>query len=479
MDRNQNTRQDLPKRPSRVHDIPGAADPFQAEKRIRAAAGSTKKGTRSSARRKAAAGKSPHPAARPLSQKEQQEKQTLKKIRRARFLLFLASFVILLLISVGVFFLNLHHHEKPGFSYYNVKIGDVKKGTSVAYKKMMRNGTLYVNLTPVLELCDIVTTGDTNELRFTTDVATDENILFRIGTREVECNGVPEHLDAPSILENGDVYVPYDFLATYVKGLSCSYDEKTHTVEIKRNTTDDGQSYLPVTFLLKGNQPMQAVDEAANFPDSNAMGLLADVSAYEEYMNPQNRDDFLTIASAEHPVDSSFEPQNLTQVVYLKADGRPLQYMVDIAEKASEALFAELRANGFSDVGITVGYVSYSFQNYYYTHRKDGESIDAPGTNDTVLGLSFKIDYKESVKNFDATEAGKWLTENSWKFGFVKRYPADKTAQTGYGYVANQYRFVGRYHAMRMHANGQCLEEYVAYLQSTGYLPTENAAQTE
>ena len=212
MDRNQNTRQDLPKRPSRVHDIPGAADPFQAEKRIRAAAGSTKKGTRSSARRKAAAGKSPHPAARPLSQKEQQEKQTRKKIRRARFLLFLASFVILLLISVGVFFLNLHHHEKPGFSYYNVKIGDVKKGTSVAYKKMMRNGTLYVNLTPVLELCDIVTTGDTNELRFTTDVATDENILFRIGTREVECNGVPEHLDAPSILENGDVYVPYDFL---------------------------------------------------------------------------------------------------------------------------------------------------------------------------------------------------------------------------------------------------------------------------
>lgn len=464
------------KRPSRPQRQPAATTAtgktyIPSQKEIHQKATRSAQTAHRSQATKNATGK--HPTA-PRAASGQTPLPSRSKAIRGRIVLFLSFFLLFLLISIGLFFLNLHHYEKPGFSYYTVKIGDVKKGTSVPYRKMLRNGTLYINLTPVLELCDIVTTGDTQQLRFTTDPQTGENVMFYIGTREAECNGIPIHLAAPTILENGDVYVPYDFLATYVRGLQCSYDEKTHTVTITRSTSDDGENSVPVTFLLKGNQPMQGIDETANFPVSNALGLKADVSAYESFMNPADRDAFLAVASVATPVDQTFEPQNLTQVINMKKDGRPLQYMVETAEKASEALFAELRANGFTDVGITVGYVSYSFQNYYYTHRND-ESIDAPGTNDTVLGLSFKIDYMESVANFDATDAGKWLTENAWKFGFIKRYPADKTAQTGYAYVPNQYRFVGRYHAMRIHASGQCLEEYITSLQTSGYLPASTS----
>ena len=55
-----------------------------------------------------------------------------------------------------------------------------------------------------------------------------------------------------------------------------------------------------------------------------------------------------------------------------------------------------------------------------------------------------------------------WLQENAWKFGFILRFPADKTDVTGYDYEPWHYRFVGRADAYVIHSRGLCLEEYVA-----------------
>ena len=48
---------------------------------------------------------------------------------------------------------------------------------------------------------------------------------------------------------------------------------------------------------------------------------------------------------------------------------------------------------------------------------------------------------------FANTEAYAWLKENCWKFGYVLRYPADKTDVTGITFEPWHYRYVGRYHA--------------------------------
>ena len=74
--------------------------------------------------------------------------------------------------------------------------------------------------------------------------------------------------------------------------------------------------------------------------------------------------------------------------------------------------------------------------------------------------------------SFANQEVYKWLRENAWKFGFILRFPEDKTEITGYSFEPWHYRFVGRYHAQKIHEGGLCLEEY---LQS--YLSTEASAQ--
>ena len=48
-----------------------------------------------------------------------------------------------------------------------------------------------------------------------------------------------------------------------------------------------------------------------------------------------------------------------------------------------------------------------------------------------------------------------------WEYGFILRYPADKTDITGVEYEPWHYRYVGVPAAMDMRDSGQCLEEYL------------------
>ena len=54
-----------------------------------------------------------------------------------------------------------------------------------------------------------------------------------------------------------------------------------------------------------------------------------------------------------------------------------------------------------------------------------------------------------------------WLDENAYKYGFVKRYPEDKTDITGISNEPWHYRYVGTTVAKIMKEENLCLEEYL------------------
>ena len=58
-----------------------------------------------------------------------------------------------------------------------------------------------------------------------------------------------------------------------------------------------------------------------------------------------------------------------------------------------------------------------------------------------------------------------WLQENSWKYGFIFRYPGNKTEITGVAEEVWHYRYVGVEAATEMYEKGLCLEEYLAERQ--------------
>lgn len=90
-----------------------------------------------------------------------------------------------------------------------------------------------------------------------------------------------------------------------------------------------------------------------------------------------------------------------------------------------------------------------------------------PGTSEHQTGLALDIvaeSYPELEKEQENTPEQKWLMENSYKYGFILRYPKDKTDITGIAYEPWHYRYVGKEAAKEIYEKGICLEEYLESL---------------
>lgn len=99
--------------------------------------------------------------------------------------------------------------------------------------------------------------------------------------------------------------------------------------------------------------------------------------------------------------------------------------------------------------------------------RLAGTSVAVPGTSEHQLGLAVDIVDNRNW-NLDESQAEmptqQWLMENSWRYGWILRYPDEKSALTGIIYEPWHYRYVGREIAAEIHALDLCLEEYLMLL---------------
>ena len=85
--------------------------------------------------------------------------------------------------------------------------------------------------------------------------------------------------------------------------------------------------------------------------------------------------------------------------------------------------------------------------------------VAIPDTSEHQLGLS--VDINANTDKCSSEKVYQWLDENAYKYGFVKRYPEDKTDITGISNEPWHYRYVGKTVAKIMKEENLCLEEYL------------------
>ncbi|MBR5319350.1 MAG: M15 family metallopeptidase [Peptococcaceae bacterium] len=86
-----------------------------------------------------------------------------------------------------------------------------------------------------------------------------------------------------------------------------------------------------------------------------------------------------------------------------------------------------------------------------------------PGTSEHQTGLAADIvatSHQLLDDSQEQTAEQQWLMEHCWEYGFILRYPKDKSDITGIIYEPWHYRYVGHEVAQYIHENGLCLEEY-------------------
>lgn len=229
--------------------------------------------------------------------------------------------------------------------------------------------------------------------------------------------------------------------------------------------------------------PFEQPEETHRYEREIGLCYSVDLNQYEQYIDPADASEYLLLVSPKHPLSADFKPSDLIHIVDIRSD-RPdnISYLREYAEKALEAFLQESRAYGIENIRVTNGYRSYAVQSSWFNQYIDQELAahpswtreqayayvatycNPPGTSEHQSGLCVDMHNQWVTNNtFDDTPAAIWLAENCYRFGFVLRYPKDKTDVTGIIHESWHFRYVGRTAATEMHELGMCLEEYLEY----------------
>lgn len=162
--------------------------------------------------------------------------------------------------------------------------------------------------------------------------------------------------------------------------------------------------------------------------------------------------------------DQNYEPDDL---VRLTSIGVPSTNDHSLRREAAEAIRTMFQdaAKAGHDLDMTSGFRDRELQQQLYDQYVDdlgAEGANAtsarPGYSEHQTGLAADISAEEQgcvlEACFGETEAGKWLAENSWKYGFILRYPEGETGVTGYEYEPWHFRYVGVDVATKYHESG-------------------------
>ena len=124
---------------------------------------------------------------------------------------------------------------------------------------------------------------------------------------------------------------------------------------------------------------------------------------------------------------------------------------------------------------IASGFRSKDYQQDLYDDADDTSLLAKAGCSEHHTGLAFDLKIFTAKKATIDLRAGEyeWITENCHKYGFVRRYQAEKLDKTGISNEEWHFRFVDIPHAYAMKNAGLCLEEYVDMLKSQ-HNSTEN-----
>lgn len=182
-----------------------------------------------------------------------------------------------------------------------------------------------------------------------------------------------------------------------------------------------------------------------------------------------NQDSIYYIVNKQRALSSAFVPKNL---VTIQSD----QLRSDTAT-ALNGLMDAARADGVN-FKIISGYRSYQYQTGVYGSyvKKDGQAkadtySARPGHSEHQTGLAVDLGTGTCDLSicFGDTAGGKWLLANSYKYGFIIRYPKGKENLTGYQYEPWHIRYLGVDLATSVYKSGLTLEQFFGLPAATSY----------
>lgn len=164
-----------------------------------------------------------------------------------------------------------------------------------------------------------------------------------------------------------------------------------------------------------------------------------------------------------HRLPAKFEADDL--VTLSKEYSSNSHKLKSVAATALMKMIDAAKGEGIN-LKVISGYRTEGTQNWLYNNSVKKNGIEhaliysaKPGYSEHQLGLA--VDLNDVEEGFEQTKEYKWLKTNSYKYGFIERYPKGKEFITGYGYEPWHYRYLGVDLATKVFTENVTYEEYL------------------
>ncbi len=296
-----------------------------------------------------------------------------------------------------------------------------------------------------------------------------------------------------------------------VKDESKSSESTTHESEPDESMADE--SSVPADNSADESEGgIKQLASTVEYENSIGKKYIYDMTKYEQYIDPEDDEQFIFLVNASNPLDKNYVPADLVECTHMRSGRPPAWRKINrVANEALKAFLAEAEYYGFDDITVTNAYRPYEsqatlFSNYVANDLKSdfvcdscGEYIDItyekekydngkcatckvalrkptreeteahvvtystrPGTSEHQSGLCLDMhNHTEATNAFNDTPEAKWLAENAHRFGYILRYPPNTQHITGIKHESWHFRFVGRDLATYLYKNNLTLDEYI------------------
>ena len=214
--------------------------------------------------------------------------------------------------------------------------------------------------------------------------------------------------------------------------------------------------------------PVQTPTPVNNTPAPPAPVTAADcgygeiLTAYRSYS-----DWYRTLLDLRYMVPSNYYPADLVPAsnagVRIGAFGTP--YVRSLVIGDLTALTNAVRDAGFGQLKVNTGFRDYHTQaGWWNSYRNNGGALTYPSTlppghSEHQLGTTLDIDV------YAAAGLNNWMSNNAWKYGFVKSYPPGRNVEHCIASEDWHYRYLGRDLAAQVTNSGLTVRHYLMRLQ--------------
>lgn len=295
-------------------------------------------------------------------------------------------------------------------------------------------------------------------------------------------HGYKKDLSAKEVVEYIDEF--YQQYYQPLKNLKYNYDQMINLMSFAdledfKVLTDNKFTYAAIKPYL--NIKGMIFKDLPKYVESNLEPITAVLSQSYPFINAKNKptneyqilqpENTLVLIKKGFVIPKEYEPKDLTIPNIPIAPDTENKKLRKDAALALENMYQDALKEDYQLV-LNSGYRSYESQTEIYEeYFKKYDEVTAaglvakPGSSEHQLGLGVDltsqsvIDKKRLV--FGDTNEYRWVVKNAYKYGFIIRYPKDRSSLTGTANEPWHLRYVGKKAAKIIYDNNWVLEDYI------------------